>query len=650
MCKVRDNSSTLPAMAAHSTSPQATVSQPGAPNRGARTSIAAGGLMGTDKEAFAAQLFEQETEFRKQTIYFVVIDRFWNGNRDNDGVSKKGLFDPSRSQWGHYWGGDLEGLIERADYLRDLGVTAVWLSPLFEQVDDMQDGHGPMHGYWTRDFKRVNPHFVRLGEATTLQACGTLHRLIEALHGRGIRIVLDIVCNHSSPDLNGSKGVVLDDGKTLADFHNDTNNFYHHYPEITDWYDEFQLIHHEMLGLATFNERNTEFRNYIKSAIKAWLDLGFDAIRIDTLKHMPIWFWQEFVADIKAHRPSTFLFGEYGFGTPWESRYLTYANDTGVSVLDFALCGAIRCAFSGSEPGGFHRVEDVLRLDPLYRRTTEVVTFYENHDMPRFLSIDPCHEDLELATVLLLTLRGIPCLFYGCEQYLVNNTNGGQDPYNRPMMERWDLDTPMVRIINALSQLRSSNRALPYGRHQQQYISNDIYAYSRRYRGNRVFVAINKGRAASVTVPSTELPDGLHSCVLSGRELWVEHGSLRDLELPAKGAVVLAVEGEPVQAPVVVKFNVNGYATHPGERMAVCGDAPELGAWDLARCSPLEYINGDAWFAEVGFESSVGRPIRFKFVVLRSDGAAPTYENLICRTFLLPEQGSLKLDLDWNQA
>lgn len=609
-----------------------------------------GALSPAEGVAIAARLFEQESEFRKQTIYFVVIDRFWNGNRDNDGVSKKGLFDPSHSHWGHYWGGDLEGLIERADYLRDLGVTAVWLSPLFEQVDDMQDGHGPMHGYWTRDFKRVNPHFVQLGEPTTLAGCRTLHRLIEALHERGILIVLDIVCNHSSPELNGSKGVVLDDGKPLADFHNDTNNFYYHYPEIQDWYDEFQLIHHEMLGLATFNEQNIEFRNYIKGAIKAWLNLGFDALRIDTLKHMPIWFWQEFVADIKAHKPSTFLFGEYGFGTPWETRYLAYANDTGVSVLDFALCGAIRSAFSGAEPGGFHRVEEVVGLDPLYRRSTELVTFYENHDMPRFLSIDPCPADLELATVLLLTLRGIPCLFYGCEQYLVNNTNGGQDPYNRPMMERWDLDTTMARIIATLSQLRSSNRALAYGRHEQHYISNDLYAYSRRYRGNRVFVALNKGSSARIIVPRCELPDGQHRCLLSGRRLQVVDGSIPELELAAKEAVVLAVEGEALRATVVVKFQVNGYVTHPGELMAVTGDKPELGAWDLAHCRPLEYINGDAWFAEVGFESSAGQPIRFKFVVLRPEGAKPVYENLICRTFLLPLQGSLKLDLDWNQG
>ena len=604
---------------------------------------------GASKQTSVEQLFEKEAEFRKETIYFIVIDRFFNGNKANDGISKQGLHDPSLTQWGHYWGGDLEGIIEKADYLKQLGITAVWLSPLFEQVDDIENGHGPMHGYWTKDFKRVNPHFVREGESTSLQACVTLRRMIEALHERGIKIVLDIVCNHSSPQLHGSKGVVTDDGIPLADFHHDSNNFYHHYPEISDWNDEFQLLHHEMLGLATFNEQNINFRRYIKNAIKAWLDLGFDALRIDTLKHMPVWFWQEFVADIQASKPDTFLFGEYGFGSPWDRRYLHYANDTGVSVLDFAFAGAIRSAFSGHEPGGFHLIERVLAMDPVYRRSTTLVTFIENHDMPRFLSICSSHTDLELATVLLLTLRGIPCLFYGTEQYLVNDTDGGNDPYNRPMMESWQTGSKLSEIIRRLALLRKTNRALAYGRHGQKYISETIYAYTRHYRDNRVFVAVNKGDNACCTIDHTGLPEGPHSCLLTGKSFVVAEGAIQKLSIPANSAVVLAVQGEPLRATTVVKFQINDYVTHPGEVMAVCGDAPELGAWDVERCPHLEFINGDVWFAEVGFDQSAGKPIRFKFVVMRSAPQEPVYENLVCRTFLLPSGGSVKLDLDWDR-
>jgi cyclomaltodextrin glucanotransferase len=384
-------------------------------------------------------------------------------------------------------------------------------------------------------------------------------------------------------------------------------------------------------------------------AIKAWLDLGVDALRIDTLKHMPVWFWQEFVADIQAHQPRTFLFGEYGFGSPWDGRCVRYANDTGISILDFGLCGAIRAAFSGQEPGGFHLVEKILGMDWVYCRSTELVTFIENHDMPRFLSVCPSWRDLELATVLLLTMRGIPCLFYGCEQYLVNNTQAGDDPYNRPMMEQWDPSTSLFSIVRTLSRLRTRNRAVSYGRHVQKCVSENVYAYTRIYRENRVFVVINKAEGVVVDIENIDFPDGSRPCLLQPeRTVTIDRGAIRGLSLPGKGAYVLAVEGEPLRATTVVKFQINDYVNHAGEVMAVCGDVPELRSWDLDRAPRLESINGDTWFGEVGFHASAGMPIHFKFVVIRSAGQEPVYENLVCRTFLLPGSGSVKLALDWN--
>ena len=386
-------------------------------------------------------LFITEREFREEVIYFLIVDRFYDATSDEEerqGVwdrgSKQGLYDKTWTQWGKYWGGNLRGIIEKIPYLKQLGITAVWLSPLFEQVDDMQYDRAPMHGYWTKDFKRINPRFLPTDEPNSLYNSSTLRELVDALHANDIKLVLDVVCNHSSPDVNGSKGVVFDDGKLLCDFNNDVSGFYHHNAEITDWEDEYQLINGEMCGLATFNECNPEYRKYIKSAIIEWLDVGVDALRIDTIKHMPIWFWQEFTADMKAHKPELFLFGEYGFGKPWEQRTVDYANQSGMSILDFGLCDAIRFAFSGQEPGGFQLIETLLTYDHVYHRANELVTFIDNHDMPRFLSVCDDQCSLEQALILLFCLRGVPCIFYGTEQYLVNQTEGGGDPYNIPMM------------------------------------------------------------------------------------------------------------------------------------------------------------------------------------------------------------------------
>ncbi|NJK59579.1 MAG: cyclomaltodextrin glucanotransferase, partial [Oscillatoriales cyanobacterium SM2_1_8] len=390
-------------------------------------------------------LFTRSLEFRQETIYFVIVDRFYDGNGDNNAGPNPALFDPSRTQWGKYWGGDLQGVLAKLDYLKSLGVTALWLSPLFEQVEDLMLGTmAAMHGYWTKDFKRVNPRFLAQGESNSMGACSALTRLIEEMHRRGMKLILDIVCNHSSPNVNGQKGRLYDDGVLIADFDQDDRGWYYHNPEITDWEDEHQLLYYEMAGLATFNESNIEFRNYIKSAIKLWLDLGVDALRVDTVKHMPLWFWQEFVSDMQSHKPSVFLFGEWGFSKPQDAPSVEFANRSGMSILDFGFCEAVRSAIALNAPGGFHLVQNLLNQDGLYRNATELVTFLDNHDMPRFLSLNGDGELLRLAVGLLLTSRGIPCLYYGTEQYLHNDAHGGHDPYNRPMMTAWD-ETPPLR-------------------------------------------------------------------------------------------------------------------------------------------------------------------------------------------------------------
>ncbi|GIR24363.1 MAG: hypothetical protein CM15mP39_01740 [Synechococcus sp.] len=103
-----------------------------------------------------------------------------------------------------------------------------------------------------------------------------------------------------------------------------------------------------------------------------------------------------------------------------------------MSILDFGLCDGIRFCFLRSRAGGFHQVERILGYDNVYHHANQLVTFVDNHDMPRFLSIVPDSRKLNLALVLLSTLRGVPCLFYGTEQYLNNGTNGGKIPTTAP--------------------------------------------------------------------------------------------------------------------------------------------------------------------------------------------------------------------------
>lgn len=600
-------------------------------------------------------LFDSPVDFRSEVIYFLIVDRFYDATSDEEerqGVwdrgSKQGLYDKTWTQWGKYWGGNLLGIIEKIPYLKQLGVTALWLSPLFEQVDDMQYDRAPMHGYWTKDFKRINPRFLPGGECNGVGNSSTLRELVDALHANDIKLVLDVVCNHSSPDVNGSKGVVYDDGRPLADFNNDDKGFYYHEGEITDWEDEYQLIHLEMMGLATFNEKNIHYRNYIKSAIQMWLDAGVDALRVDTLKHMPIWFWQEFTTAMKAHKPGLFMFGEYGFSKPWEQRSVEYANNIGMSILDFGLCDGIRFCFSGQEPGGFHQVERVLGYDNVYHHANELVTFVDNHDMPRFLSVVPDPRKLDLALVLLATLRGVPCLFYGTEQYLNDGTNGGEDPYNRPMMNSWDTSSHPFQLVQTLLNLRRHNQALAIGSHHTAWINDDFYLFTRNFRDSAVMVMVNKSDQDHVVdAEHIQMPDGTYECLLTGYPITIQGGRLSNYTVHGNSAMVISCEGRPVDALLVAVFQINGFATEPGQSLAIIGDCDELGHWDHAKAYGMEYVNDNTWVATVGFHPDRPFLLNYKFIVRQANGD-PIVEYLINRRTMLPQSGRLAINCFWN--
>lgn len=609
----------------------------------------------SNSRSVGTQPLVTEHEFREEIIYFIIVDRFFDATSDleeRQGIwdrgENPGLYDKTWTQWGKYWGGNLLGIVSKIPYLQSLGVTSIWVSPLFEQVDDMQFDRAPMHGYWTKDFKRLNPRFIPSDDSNSLAQSQTIRQLVSALHTAGIKLILDVVCNHSSPNINGSKGVVYDDGQLLCDFNNDTQNFYHHNQEITNWDDEYQLINGEMAGLATFNETNSAYRQYIKSAICDWIDIGIDALRVDTLKHMPLWFWQEFTADIKTHKPGLFMFGEYGFGKPWDPRTIAYANSSGMSILDFGLADAIRFAFSGQQPGGFHLIEQLLGFDYQYHRANELVTFIDNHDMPRFLSISSSHRSLEQALILLFCLRGVPCVFYGTEQYLVNNTDGGNDPYNRPMMETWSTDTPCFQLLKNLIALRKHNQAFTFGSHRQLYVSPHIYAFLRSYRDSHALCILNKGPSETISLDLGDiLPSSPISCSLTGLLQPVSNGILT-LNLEQGAAHIFSFPGPRVTGPVVATFQINGFETSPGQSIRLVGDCPELGTWDLAKSYGMEYVNRNTWICEVPFSASLGSAVLFKYVLV-SEAAAPLYENLLPRSIVIPNTGRAKVDSVWEQ-
>jgi cyclomaltodextrin glucanotransferase len=559
-------------------------------------------------------------DFRGDTIYFVVIDRFCDGNPANDCGRDPRDFDPTRTNFWKYWGGDLRGVLEKLDYVQRLGANAIWLTPVFDQIDDVLEIGGQQmtgyHGYWAKDFRRLDEHLVdRPEEVRVFSRNDTVFdELVAEMHRRGMNLVLDIVCNHSNPHVEGARCELYDDGKLLCRYDQDNGAWFHHDGGVDDWNDPIQVQRRDLCGLADFNEESFAYRSYIKGAMKQWLDKGVDAFRVDTVKHMPIWFWQEFTGDMEVHKPDTFMFGEWFQGGCWDPASVEFANKSGMSILDFAWRNAVVAALANRSAEGFRDVAAVVDRDHLFRDATDLVTFVDNHDLPRFLSISDDPERFRLALLLTMVARGVPCIYYGNEQLLHCDMNGGNDPFNRPMMASFET-TPLARELAALAALRRRSPAVQRAGMRTKWLDADRWVFTRAYLGSCAAVAVNRAdHDAALDVSGLELEDGRHEDVLGGAAIEVHHGRAR-IALPPRSIAVFEQTRALPSGRALVEIQVHGVRTNPGEQVLVCGDARELGEWDVARAVPMEWIDHATWATTIAFDPSAGREIHYKFLL-----------------------------------
>jgi cyclomaltodextrin glucanotransferase len=566
-------------------------------------------------------------DFRAETLYFIVTDRFHNGDPDNDLGDNPACSDPTHKNWRRYWGGDLQGIVDKLDYLKALGVSALWMTPVFDQIDAVADDEGnfaaPYHGYWAKDFKRIDEHLLPKSEwKRPFAARDTLFdRLLAEAHARNIRVLLDVVCNHTSAGAPGApKGELYDDGAFLTSYDDDRLGWYNREGPIRDWDSPHQLAKGELRGLADFNEDVWTFRRYITETMLGWLERGADGFRLDAVKHMALSFWQEFTATMRKHKPEAILFGEWAAIGHWDARGVHFANASGMSVLDFGFHYAAMDVLCNGQH--WKRFSDMLHHDGVYDDATELVTFLDNHDAPRLLSRGLREEHLPLAVALLLTSRGVPCLFYGTEQALHDDTNGGDDPYNRPMMTRWDLDSPVARILPALAALRRRSVAVQRGFTRELYVGQDVFAYARGCHCSSAVVILNRGKAARLGFEGVLLPDGEYRDLLGvlPGPVRVRKEVIDPFEIPAGAAVVLEHTAPQPAAKMRAIVSLNGYASRYGDRVVVLGDAPELGRWDPARGVALHYVNNNLWTGDLYLDESAGADVLYRYAVFDAGG------------------------------
>lgn len=484
-------------------------------------------------------------DFKQEIIYQIVVDRFFDGDpQNNDPPQSAGLYDPTQTHWRAYWGGDLQGIQQKISYLAGLGVTAIWISPPVDNVNVKNKSSEfvtAYHGYHARDFRSIEEHF---GDASN--SWRAFDALVAAAHQNGIKVIVDFAPNHSNNNRGEEYGALYDRGSFLGNYAHDDNGYFHHFPSLRDPDDRLESQYYHLYDLADINQENSVMDAYLKGAAAEFQRHGVDGFRIDGMKHLPPG-WTDSLANSIFSLGESFLFGEwylentyenplewesllgnsvYGVDTPelFRESYpgnisdplytdaQKFVNRSGVSLLDFPLNVAIRDVFASD--AGFSAIDSVLTREAGdFTSQNDLVTFIDNHDTARFLSLNNNKDRLHAALAFVLTSRGIPCIYYGLEQYAHNDTDGGSDPYNRLMMPSFDTTTAAYTLIKTLSALRKQNPALAYGSMASRWISKDVYVYERRFLGNVVLVAINKNETQAIEVDGldTALPAGAYA-------------------------------------------------------------------------------------------------------------------------------------------
>ena len=410
-----------------------------------------------------------------------------------------------------------------------MGVTALWISPPMDNInvnipDSNNNPTAPYHGYSAHDFMRIEEHF---GDVNNTWAA--FDSLVTAAHNLGMKIIVDFPVNDSNPNSQGEDGALYNNGTLVTNYVNDPNGctggtvggcVYHHTPAIPSCFcDRFQIQYDTLEGLADFNQEDQTVDSYLKTALQTYQQHGVDAFRIDAVKHAT-WGWEYSMANSAFSYGPSFFFGEWFLTSTSDTFYhdfYKYANNSGMSVLDYALYQAVRDVFASNN--NFSEIDSLVSTeDSNFTWQNDLVTFFDNHDNPRFLNLNDNTNRLNEATAYILTERGIPIIYYGDEQYLFNSTNGGSTPYNRQMMSGFSTTTTQYNLIKALSQLRQSNDAIAYGSHTQRWINSDVYIYERQFYNSVVLVAINKNDTSSYAISglNTALPSGNYSDYLSG--------------------------------------------------------------------------------------------------------------------------------------
>lgn len=442
-----------------------------------------------------------------------------------------------------YQGGDLIGVVERLDYLIDLGVNAIYFTPIFQSASN--------HRYHTHDYEKVDP---------MLGGNAALRRLIDEAHDRGMKIVLDGVFNHSSRGffqfhdlLENGEDSVYGDWFLVNSF-----PLYAYDAEQAHTYGSWAGLP----ALPKFNIKTHAVREFLLGVGRRWIDFGIDGWRLDVANEIEDdEFWREFRRRVHAGNPQAYIVGEV-----WNDSSHWLQGDMWDAVMNYLFTRACISFFIGETldvdvirptslyppgPSGAEAFQQSINaLTALYHNNINDVqmNLLDSHDTARFVTMARGDQSaLRLATLFQMTYPGAPSVYYGDEIGLT----GGHDPLNRAAFpwrnEQWDRD--LLHDFQRMIALRKRYTSLRRGSYRSLYARNNVHAHVRHLNGESVVVALNASKSTRrIDLPAPEhLAEG---AVLE--EVWAPHdriqvqgGMLRDLRLDPRSGRVFATPTLP---------------------------------------------------------------------------------------------------------
>jgi glycosidase len=489
----------------------------------------------------------------KDLIYLLMPDRFSNGDPSNDKVPGMLEMGMNRDSMYSRHGGDIQGVMNHLNYLKDLGVTAIWLTPAVEN----DEPHASYHGYAVTNHYKVDPRY----------GTNELYKqFVEKCHSMGLKVVMDLVHNHA-----GTEGYTIQDMPMKS--------WVHQWPKFTNsnfrdmavedphaspmdkkimldgWFDR---------RMADMNENNVYVQNYLTQNHIWWVEYaGVDGFRLDTYPYNDAEYMAKWAMDVRAEFPHFSIFGETLVWSAANQAFFTEGNtvnrgfDTHLpGVTDGVVKDAIYEALNGKEgwTDGVDRLYAVMAQDFLYKDPTKNTIFLDNHDMSRILSV--VGEDIskyKSAMAMLLTLRGVPQMYYGDEILMKNFSNpdglvredfpGGWpgDKDNKFTAEgRSRKENDAFNYIRKLANYRKATTALQNGKMMQYIPQRGIYVYFRYDNLKTVMVVYNSTEKEESTA-TDRYAERINGARKARNVITDETVDLSKLTIPAKSTLVLEI-------------------------------------------------------------------------------------------------------------